>query len=66
MVRSYKELDVYKGAIEAAETQVWVELSFCCGYIDEKTYRRLDDLYDHIIGQIVRMIEDAERWTMHI
>lgn len=67
--RRYKAAFIHKlsdSEAEAAETQVWGELSFRCGYIDEKIYKRFDDLCDHIIGQLVRIIEDADRWTMHI
>ena len=33
---------------EAAETQTWLEFSLRCKYIDEDTFQRLDDDYEHI------------------
>ena len=49
---------------EAAETQVWGEIAFCCGYLDEPTFLKLDDWYDKIIGQIVRMADHPEKWVI--
>jgi len=49
---------------EACETQVWADISLRCEYIDEETYLELDKRYNHIIGQLVRMIQDADRWLI--
>jgi four helix bundle protein len=49
---------------EAAETQVWLEFSLRCGYIDQETCARLDDRYDHIMSQLVIMIGDADSWIV--
>lgn len=49
---------------EAAETQVWLDFSFRSKYIDEKTYHRLDDVYDHIMSQLVRMMDAPEKWIL--
>jgi four helix bundle protein len=49
---------------EAAETQVWLDVSYRCQYIDLKTRDRLDAIYDSIIGQLVRMVEDVEKWLI--
>ncbi|MCX6354546.1 MAG: four helix bundle protein [Candidatus Aureabacteria bacterium] len=51
---------------EAAETQVWLELSHHCGDMDKELYQHLDDMYDHIIGQLVKIVEDVDRWVLHI
>jgi len=48
---------------ETAETQVWLTFSERCGYLGEDSRRRLDAAYRHIIGQIVRMIDEADKWT---
>jgi len=48
---------------EAAETQVWLEFSFNCKYIDEKIYKILFDRYDHIIAMLVTMIRNPSKWT---
>ena len=48
---------------EAAETQVWLDFSLECTYIDRETFDRLDDEYAKIIGQLIRMINDPGKWT---
>jgi four helix bundle protein len=48
---------------EATETQVWCEIAYLCEYIDKKTFLELDDACDHIVSQLVRMSENADRWT---
>jgi four helix bundle protein len=48
---------------EAAETQVWLDYSFACGYIDEKTHADLFDKYDHIISMLVNMSNKSENWS---
>ena len=49
---------------EAAETQVWLEFSFRCGYIKEETFKNLDQRYEHILSQIVTMIMDSHSWVI--
>ena len=49
---------------EAAETQVWLEFSCRCGYIKESTFRELDERYEHVLSQLVRMIADAGSWVI--
>lgn len=50
---------------EAGETQVWIELAARCNYLDPKTREKLDDAYDHIMAQIVRVVEQADKWLIH-
>jgi four helix bundle protein len=47
---------------EAAETQTWLEFSLHCRYIDEETFRRLDDCYDHILAMLnsIAMLNSLE------
>ncbi len=47
---------------EAAETQVWLDFSLNCTYIDEKTYQDLYQKYDWIIGKLVNMSRYPEKW----
>jgi len=64
--RRYKAAFIAKlsdSETEAGETQVWAEIALRCKYIDQKTATRLDETYDHIIGQIVRMIDQPEKWV---
>jgi four helix bundle protein len=49
---------------EAAETQVWLEFAMRCKYISNEVFERLDDKYDHIIGQLVKMIDNADDWLI--
>ena len=49
---------------EAEETRVWLELAFKCGYIGKSECDDLDKKYDNIIGQLVRMIERPDQWTI--
>lgn len=50
---------------EACETQVWLEFALLCQYIDESTFKQLDADYDHIIGQLIRMIDGADDWLIN-
>ena len=49
---------------EAAETQVWIEFSVKCGYLDRKTGRSLYLEYDKILGKFVRMISRPDPWLL--
>ncbi len=47
---------------EAAETQVWLEYSYVCGYISNDTYDKLFSEYDKIMGKLVVMITHPANW----
>jgi four helix bundle protein len=49
---------------EACETQVWIEIAERCGYLDENLALELDRAYDVVIKQLVRMIDDADKWLI--
>jgi four helix bundle protein len=49
---------------EAAETQVWLEFSVECGYLDAAVGRELYATYDHILGKLVNMILHPEHWVI--
>jgi four helix bundle protein len=49
---------------EAEETRVWLDLAFRCGYISKTEADDLDDIYNGIIGQLVRMIDRPDQWTI--
>ncbi len=66
--RRYKAAFIAKlsdSETEACETQVWLEFANLCGYIDEETFKRLDEEYDRIMGQLVRMIDGADNWLIN-
>ena len=48
---------------EAAETQVWLDYSLECNYIDTETFAKLNDKYDHIIAMLVNMSNKPENWS---
>lgn len=49
---------------EAAETQVWLDFALACNYINQVTYEKLYKEYDNIIGMLVKMIAEPEKWSV--
>ena len=49
---------------EAAETQVWLEYSFACNYITQEIYNDLNEKYNYVLGMIVNMINNPEKWIL--
>jgi four helix bundle protein len=49
---------------EAAETQVSIEIALRCGYCDEETFREIDESYERVLAQIVRMVDQSEKWLI--
>ena len=49
---------------EAAETQVWLDYSFDCGYISKSDHNSLYNDYENIIGKLVNMIHQPEKWSI--
>ena len=49
---------------EGEETRVWLDSALRCGYISEAEAGELDQAYDGILGQLVRMIEHPEQWSI--
>jgi len=47
---------------EAAETQVWLDFCLKCKYIDEIKYNSLTEKYNYIIGKLVNMSLQPEKW----
>jgi four helix bundle protein len=65
--RRYKAMFIAKlsdAESEACETQVWIEFARRCGYLEEAVSDELDAAYDQIIGQIVKMINEADKWLI--
>lgn len=48
---------------EAAETQVWLDFSLECKYISKLEYSKLYKMYDNILGKLVNMSLQPEKWT---
>lgn len=49
---------------EAAETLVHAEVAWRCGYISEAAFKEIDEAYDHILGQLVKMADQPEKWII--
>jgi len=49
---------------EACETQVWLEFAHRCCYLNESQMKAMDEAYDQIIGQLVNMIQEADKWLI--
>jgi four helix bundle protein len=49
---------------EAAETQVWLEYSLECGYLPIQKYNALISEYEKILGMLVNMIRQPEKWSL--
>ena len=45
---------------EAAETQTWLEFALACRYIDKKTFKSLDEKYEHIFAMLFTMEQKSE------
>jgi four helix bundle protein len=49
---------------EAAESQVWLDYAFECGYITEDIHHKLNSEYEKIIGKLVIMIWHPKQWLL--
>jgi four helix bundle protein len=49
---------------EAEETRVWLEFASRCGYMSKAQVDEMDNTYDKIIGQLVKMMSNSEQWTI--
>jgi four helix bundle protein len=47
---------------EARETQTWLQFSIACNYINEEQYEHLHKQYNQIIGMLVNMMSQSEKW----
>lgn len=45
---------------EAAETQTWLEFALKCGHIDDATFCKLDEQYEHIFAMLSTMENKAD------
>ncbi len=61
--RRYKAVFVNKltdAEQEAAETQTWLEFALKCKYINNETFKRLDEKYEHIFAMLITMERKAD------
>lgn len=65
--RRYKAAFIAKlsdAEAEAGETQVWIEFAVKCEYISRDDGRALYETYDAILGTLVGMIHNADKWLL--
>lgn len=65
--RRYEGSFVYKlndSEAEAAETQTWLEFAVKCGYLETEIARSLYEMYDRILGKLVMMIQQPDKWVI--
>jgi four helix bundle protein len=66
--RRYKAAFVVKlsdAETEACETEVHIQFSLACQYIDQKT-ALLEERYEQILSQLVIMIGNPEQWLIRM
>ena len=49
---------------EAAESQVWLDFALECEYIDNEFYNEIYKQYDMVLGMLVKMIVEPEKWSI--
>ena len=49
---------------EAGETQTWIQFAVGCGYLTRDEGATLYRKYDAIMGMLVNMINNAEKWIL--
>ncbi len=65
--RRYKKAFIDKLNIsesEAAETQVWIEYSIKCNYLERELGKQLHKNYDNIIGKLIIMENNPSPWIL--
>jgi four helix bundle protein len=65
--RRYKAAFIAKindSETEACETQVWLEFAQLCKYLGEEKANDLLSKYDHLLSQLVLMINDVDKWII--
>jgi four helix bundle protein len=47
---------------EASETMTWLRFSLSCNYLSEGDFQHLHQVYDNIIGKLVNMTKNPDKW----
>ena len=55
---------LYDCQAEATETQIWLEFSVKCHYLEPEAARNLYRAYDQVLGQLANMVKNASQWTV--
>jgi len=67
--RRYKAVFINKlsdASQEAAETQTWLEFALACGYIDQNTFEKSDEKYEHIFAMLTTMERKADTFCRNV
>ena len=43
---------------------MWIEFARRCGYLGDEVCDKLDAVYDQIMGQLVKIIDDSDKWLI--
>ncbi|WP_284347452.1 four helix bundle protein [Chryseobacterium gallinarum] len=43
-------------------TRTWLQFAFTCNYMNEEQYENLHKEYNQIIGMLVNMTSQSEKW----
>ena len=49
---------------EAAETKVWLDFAFHCGYIHKDFFEEMDQMYSSILRRLLTMISNPQHWVL--
>lgn len=49
---------------EAAETQVWLDFALRTQLIHNEQWKKLNEHYEIILGQLVKMISEPQKWCI--
>ncbi len=48
---------------EASESQNWILFAYACNYINEETKLKIFQGYEEVIGMLVNMQKNSEKWS---
>ena len=49
---------------EACESQISLMFAKECGFITNETFLKMEARYENVIGMLVRMIDNPDKWTI--
>ncbi|MEM9817076.1 MAG: four helix bundle protein [Cyanobacteria bacterium P01_D01_bin.6] len=55
---------LYDCQAEATDTQIWLEFSVKCQYLEPETARKLYRNYDQVLGQLANVVKNAPIWIV--
>ncbi len=47
---------------EAGEMQCWLDVALKLAYLPKEVYKQLDARYEHLLAQLITMVNKADRW----